>query len=379
MMIGRYQASGSSRSPMSGMLSTSREALIIRSDRREGHGRGARRGDREPSRMGGSGRPRRNGCRAGEHGRVRPVEPCVGGLQPLSLLHAANAAHAGHRGVARGQAPCWKPSTSCAATPRRGRPASCGRIRSGAGCCAPNPITACGRRRCCSTCATRSAPATSGWRGRAATAISERRPRRRRCRPQPAGPGQSARLAGRAQVCAGRRSAQAGRRGASRCDRGRQHRQRHPPHARLDHGPRHAPPHPGRIEQGRGAPCPQARHQFPPPRRTARPNRGGTALPGRRPQLAGRDHHLLEHAEARRGRLHQEERRPRRPSRIPGPRLAARMGTHQPDRRVPVARCRPTFKREDPYRRISPPPANNPVSGRLRRRRSPGARSESGS
>ena len=31
-----------------------------------------------------------------------------------------------------------------------------------------------GRRRCCSTCATRSAPATSGWRGRAATAISEK-------------------------------------------------------------------------------------------------------------------------------------------------------------------------------------------------------------
>ena len=38
-----------------------------------------------------------------------------------------------------------------------------------------NPITACGRRRCCSTCATRSAPATSGWRGRAATETSERR------------------------------------------------------------------------------------------------------------------------------------------------------------------------------------------------------------
>ena len=32
-----------------------------------------------------------------------------------------------------------------------------------------------GRRRCCSTCATRSAPATSGWHGRGATAISERR------------------------------------------------------------------------------------------------------------------------------------------------------------------------------------------------------------
>ena len=32
LLIGRYQASGSSRSPMSVMLSTSREALIIRSD-----------------------------------------------------------------------------------------------------------------------------------------------------------------------------------------------------------------------------------------------------------------------------------------------------------------------------------------------------------
>ena len=49
----------------------------------------------------------------------------------------------------------------------RGRPASCGRTRGGAGCCARNPITASGRRRCCSTCGTRSAPATSGWRGRA--------------------------------------------------------------------------------------------------------------------------------------------------------------------------------------------------------------------
>ena len=47
--------------------------------------------------------------------------------------------------------------------------------RGGAGCCAPNPITVSGRRRCCSTCGTRSAPATSGWRGRAATATSERR------------------------------------------------------------------------------------------------------------------------------------------------------------------------------------------------------------
>ena len=67
-------------------------------------GAGTRRGDREPSRMGGSRRPRRNGWRPGEHGRVGSVEPCVGGLQPLPALHAAHAAHAGHRGVARGQA-----------------------------------------------------------------------------------------------------------------------------------------------------------------------------------------------------------------------------------------------------------------------------------
>ena len=115
-----------------------------------------------------------------------------------------------------------------------------------------------------------------------------------------------------------------------------------PVHDRLGHGPRHAPARPGRLEQGRGAPCPQARYQLPPTRRTARPNRGGTALPGRRPQLAGRDHHLLEHAEARRGRLRQERSRPRDPARIPGPHLAARMGTHQPDRRIPLARHRPT-------------------------------------
>ena len=116
-----------------------------------------------------------------------------------------------------------------------------------------------------------------------------------------------------------------------------------PVHARLDHRPRDAPPRPGRIEQGRGAPCPQARHQFPPTRRTARSNRGRAALPGRRPQLAGRDHQLLEHVEARRGRLRQAEGRPRDPGRVPGPRLAARMGTHQPDRRIPVAGHQPTL------------------------------------
>ena len=70
-------------------------------DRREGHRRGAQRGDRGPSRMGGSRRPCRKGGRAREHGRVGPVEPRVGRLQPLPPLHAANAAHAGHRGVAR--------------------------------------------------------------------------------------------------------------------------------------------------------------------------------------------------------------------------------------------------------------------------------------
>ena len=62
---------------------------------------------------------------------------------------------------------------------RLARPAS---RSSGSGCEDPLAlllqlalITASGRRRCCSTCGTRSAPATSGWRGRAATATSERR------------------------------------------------------------------------------------------------------------------------------------------------------------------------------------------------------------
>ena len=42
-----------------------------------------------------------------------------------------------------------------------------------------------------------------------------------------------------------------------------------PVHDRVDHGPRRAPARPGRLEQGRGAPCPQARHQLPPTRGTA--------------------------------------------------------------------------------------------------------------
>ena len=69
---------------------------------------------------------------------------------------------------------------------------------------------------------------------------------------------------------------------------------------------------------------------------------GRDSTTGRRPQLAGRDHHLLEHAEARGGGLRQEESRPRDSGRIPGPHLAARMGAHQPDRRIPLAKYRPT-------------------------------------
>ena len=145
-----------------------------------------------------------------------------------------------------------------------------------------------------------------------------------------------------------------------------------PVHDRLGHGPRHAPARPGRLEQGRGAPCPQARYQLPPTRRTARPNRGGTALPGRRPQLAGRDHHLLEHAEARRGRRRQERSRPQDPARIPGPHLAARMGTHQPDRRIPLARHRPTgnAKLSVGFRPL-PQTTRVPLKPRVRLRRRP--------
>ena len=116
-------------------------------------------------------------------------------------------------------------------------------------------------------------------------------------------------------------------------------------HDRVDHGPRRAPARPGRLEQGRGAPCPQARHQLPPTRGTAGPNRGRPALPGRRPQLAGRDHHLLEHVEARRRRLREGAGRARGLGRTPGPCLAARLGAHQPDRRIPLARSRPSGAR----------------------------------
>ena len=45
-----------------------------------------------------------DGCCAHHPGRVGPIEPRVGGLQPLPPLHAAHAAHAGYRGVARGWA-----------------------------------------------------------------------------------------------------------------------------------------------------------------------------------------------------------------------------------------------------------------------------------
>ena len=76
-----------------------------------------------------------------------PLNHVLGGLQPFPPLHAANAPHAGHRGVAGGRAPAGSGSAFCAATARRGRPASCGRTRGGAGCCAPNPITVSGRRR----------------------------------------------------------------------------------------------------------------------------------------------------------------------------------------------------------------------------------------
>ena len=42
--------------------------------------------------------------------------------------------------------------------------------------------------------------------------------------------------------------------------------------------------------------------------------------------------------------LRQEAGRPREPGRIPGPHLASWMGTHQLDRRIPLAGCRSTFR-----------------------------------
>ena len=141
--------------------------------RRAGHRRGPRRGDRGRSGMGGPRRPGRQGGRVREHGRVGSVESRVGGLQPFPPLHAAHATHAGHRGVADGRALAGRGRRPAQRRHGAADPGSCGRTRGGGGCCAPNPITASGRRRCCSTCETRSAPATSGWRGRAATATSD--------------------------------------------------------------------------------------------------------------------------------------------------------------------------------------------------------------
>ena len=91
-----------------------------------------------------------------------------------------------------------------------------------------------------STCATLSAPATSGWRGRAATTITGGRccrfpPARRPTAASRSGP--SARLARRAPARPRRRSAPAGRQGTGRCGRGRQHRRPHPPR-RQDEGHR---------------------------------------------------------------------------------------------------------------------------------------------
>ena len=68
----------------------------------------------------------------------------------------------------------------------------------------------------------------------------------------------------------------------------------------------------------------------------------GQHLPGRRPQPAGRDHHLLEHVEARRRRLREEADRARDPGRTSVPHLAARLGAHQPDRGIPLAGSRPS-------------------------------------
>ena len=53
---------------------------------------------------------------------ARPRQPDVAGAERVRQVEQ-------HRRL---------PKASCAATARRGRPASCGRIRSGAGCCAPS-------------------------------------------------------------------------------------------------------------------------------------------------------------------------------------------------------------------------------------------------
>ena len=72
---------------------------------------------------------------------------------------------------------------------------------------------------------------------------------------------------------------------------------------------RRAPARPGRPEQGRGAPCAQATTSTN-AANCGDPRRGGTCRVAG-PQPDGRDHHLLEHVEARRRRLREEAGRAR--------------------------------------------------------------------
>ena len=97
---------------------------------------------------------------------------------------------------------------------------------------------------------------------------------------------------------------------------------------------------------------------------TAGPNRARAALPGRRPQPAGRDHHLLEHVAARPRRLRQAQSQPRNPDRVPSPRLAPGLGTHQPDRRVPLANHRIHGPRETLNVGFRPLPQTTPSRSR---------------
>ena len=125
--------------------------------------------------MGGPRRPCRQGGRACEHGRVGSVESRPWRLQPFPPLHAANAPHAGHRGVARGRALAGsgrRPAQRWHGAADR-LPAAELEVESAAAHAIRSPPL--GDGGVVPTCGTRSAPATSGWRGRAVTATSERR------------------------------------------------------------------------------------------------------------------------------------------------------------------------------------------------------------
>lgn len=141
---------------------------------------------------------------------------------------------------------------------------------------------------------------------------------------------------------------------------------------------------PGWVEQGRGAPCPQVRHQL--PRRELRDRTGE----GKHYRVAGLNLlaaiiHLLEHVEALKPGLPPREERRRRGPRPPSSAPAARASSRAaPPPRTPSSPPRtggPPAPRTARWRSRRPPPTGRPARtvSRSRERRSGHATHDFGS